>query len=155
MYSTHTTYTYDEYKKLHEVASHSQLRQLKILIFLLALTMGVFSFFATHSFYGPVLVLIVFALLFLSWRFIIDNAVKKVWNSDKSMQNSSVQMVFDETGWCSTSERGSHTYKYDDVIKVVETKTNFYIFTAVNVATIIVKDNCSEELIDFIRKIKK
>ncbi|MBQ2430817.1 MAG: YcxB family protein, partial [Campylobacter sp.] len=44
--------------------------------------------------------------------------------------------------------------KYEDLYKIVETKTNFYLFVGNILAFTIIKQNCSAELIEFLRKIK-
>ena len=71
------------------------------------------------------------------------------------MQNDEVEIIFDDSGWSTVNERGTYHYKYDDIYKIAETKTNIYIFISINMATIHVKDKCSEELSDFVRKLKK
>ncbi|MBR7047357.1 MAG: YcxB family protein, partial [Campylobacter sp.] len=45
--------------------------------------------------------------------------------------------------------------KYEDLYKIVETKTNFYLFVGNILAFTIIKENCSAELIEFLQKIKR
>lgn len=155
MYTTKIKYTYDEYKKLSEFSMNLQLRKTKIICYLLVALISVFTFFVTQSIYGALLTLIVALFIPLMTKFNTNRLIRKIWNSNKLMQNDEVEIIFDDSGWSTVNERGTYHYKYDDIYKIAETKTNIYIFISINMATILVKDNCSEEMIDFVRKLKK
>ncbi len=45
--------------------------------------------------------------------------------------------------------------KYSDIYKIVETDKNIYIMVAKNEGYILLKSNCSKELIEFLKSIKK
>lgn len=155
MYTTKVKYTYDEYKKLSEFSVNLQLRKTKIICYVLVAIISALTFFVTQSIYGALLVLAVALFIPAMTKFNTNRLIRKIWNSNKLMQNDEVEIIFDDSGWSTVNERGTYSYKYDDIYKIAETKTNIYIFTSINTATILVKDNCSEELIDFIRKLKK
>ena len=46
-------------------------------------------------------------------------------------------------------------YAYDKIYEVNESKTNFYIMLTAAEGLIILKENCSDELCEFVRRIKK
>ena len=50
---------------------------------------------------------------------------------------------------------GFTTIPYDKLYRVVETPTNFYLMIARNQGMVIVKENCSAELIAFLQKLGK
>mgnify|MGYP003305682378 CR=1 FL=1 len=54
----------------------------------------------------------------------------------------------------SPSDMGKVVLKDDEIYKLYETKTNFYILLNAKEVMIIVKENCSEELCEFIRNKK-
>ena len=53
-----------------------------------------------------------------------------------------------------TSGGAVTTLKYSQIFRILETKTNFYLLTAENQGTIIVKKNCSPALIAFLKELK-
>ena len=54
-----------------------------------------------------------------------------------------------------TRTSGNETrLKYSEIYRILETKTNFYVLTAANQGTILVKKNCSPALIAFLRELK-
>ena len=62
---------------------------------------------------------------------------------------------FAEDRFESVSDRGSAFVKYDEIYKILETDTNFYLFLSKNQALNIIKANCSGELISFLREKKR
>ena len=79
------------------------------------------------------------------------NNSKEYFKSNKVAQNSVINYTFEEDKIVIETERGSSFIKYDEVYKVYETKTNIYLFISNNQAYVIVKENCSDELTQFIK----
>ncbi len=158
MYSTCTIYTRKEYMKFAK--SILILRFKKVLPLLYFLFSAVLFFVrGDMSFVGALCALIFcFLALLASSVFIIPMCFlmfKRNWNTDKMMHNLRVDMVFNENDLNISSSDGQSIINYDSIYKIIETKTHFYIMLSAVKGHIVVKDNCSKELIDFIRKIKK
>jgi len=43
---------------------------------------------------------------------------------------------------------------YDDIFKIIETETNFYMMVSKGSGLIIVKKNCTQELLEFLQRLK-
>ncbi|MCR4617053.1 MAG: YcxB family protein [Lachnospiraceae bacterium] len=81
-------------------------------------------------------------------------SAKKEYESNKLYQNSVATYKFYEDKIEAASDRGTSYLLYDELYKVVETKTNFYLFFSKRQCLNIIKANCSEELILFLREKK-
>ncbi len=83
--------------------------------------------------------------------------VKKEFRSSKLLQTTVSVFRFHEDRLESASDRGTAFVRYDELYRIVETKTNFYLFISKGQALNVIKANCSEELIAFLheKSIKK
>lgn len=77
--------------------------------------------------------------------------IKNYWDTNKLMKNKIEKYSFYNHCFKSSSKIGYSEINYDKLYKIVETDSNFYFMIAINQGFIIVKDDCSDELIDFIR----
>lgn len=77
------------------------------------------------------------------------------WKLGSKTNSDTYRYTFFEDYFEVKTER--HTYKinYHDILKVIETKTNFYLKYEKYSAFILKKENCSDELIQYIRKFKQ
>ncbi|MBQ3110669.1 MAG: YcxB family protein [Clostridia bacterium] len=64
-------------------------------------------------------------------------------------------MRFYEAHIESEGAKSSTKVLYKNLYKIVETKTSFYVMMGNNMGFIVMKDDCPEGLIEFIRSIKK
>ena len=158
MYSTYTIYTRKEYMKFARVIL--TLRSKKNFLFLY-IFLSIFEFFilGNWSFFG-VLIALIYGFLLLLVALILSLPVeilmfRRNWNTDKMMHNLRLDMTFNENDLKVNNLNGQSVINYDNIYEIIETKTRFYIMVSVNKGYIVVKDNCSKELIDRIRKIKK
>lgn len=53
------------------------------------------------------------------------------------------------------TENSYEKFEYSMIHKIIETETNFYILKTINSGYFIVKNNCSPELIEFIKNLKQ
>ncbi|SFG10081.1 YcxB-like protein [Oribacterium sp. WCC10] len=81
--------------------------------------------------------------------------VKKNYKSSKFLQTTVTTFKFAEDRFEAISERGHSVIRYDDLYKVIETKTNFYLYISNNQALTVIKANCSDELVSFLKKLSK
>lgn len=81
--------------------------------------------------------------------------IKKTYESNKAMKRNPVSTVYFSNEYLTeTNSKGAVNLAYADIYIIVETKTNFYIMLAKNNGIIIVKQNCTPELIIFLQNLK-
>ena len=61
---------------------------------------------------------------------------------------------FYESQFISKTEKSEVIVKYEELYKILENKTNFYLMIADNQGYIVSKANCDNELIEFIHELK-
>lgn len=114
----------------------------------------------TYGYFYPVVRFFFFLAiaLFVSYIFVLLAAllgIKKTYESNKAMKRNPVSTVyFYNEHLTETNSKGVVNLAYADIYKIVETKTNFYIMLAKNNGIIIVKQNCTPELIIFLQNLK-
>ena len=153
MYKTQTKITLDEIIKLNKVYffKMQKVRLILMVLYEIFLLWVCLSAFALHWILlgGIFLFLVIFVPIF--WYMMLVANSKKYFKSNKVAQNSVINYTFEEDKIVIETERGSSFIKYDEVYKFYETKTNFYLFENNKQAYVIVKDNCSDELTQFIK----
>ena len=153
MYQTQLEYTYDEYRKMQtRVYEANIILQLIViavatpLIILLLKNIGSIAPYAVAIIAGVVII-----------KYIVRLVDKKGegWKLGSKENTDTYQYTFFEDHFEVKTER--HTYKinYHDILKVIETKTHLYLKYEKYSAFILKKENCSDELIQYIRKFKR
>ena len=75
--------------------------------------------------------------------------------ADKHLQKNGLYTYSFYENYFEAKTNNSFTkFDYEDIFSVIESKTNFYIMKSPNQAHIIVKNNCSPELLEFISNLK-
>ena len=80
---------------------------------------------------------------------------KKAYYANTAMQDIVLTYSFYPDHVETNNTLGFTTIPYDKLYRVVETPTNFYLLIARNQGMVIVKENCSAELIAFLQKLGK
>ena len=146
LYTTTTTYSYEEYKRYNL----SLLLKRSRIIFYIILELWILLLGCLMSNYF----LILFAIMYPIIIAILQNRhIKKVWNSNKVAQNMSVKFDFYDTYFTEINENGETRLEYNKLHKIIETKTNFYLMIAKNQGFILNKSNLPEGLADFLKNI--
>lgn len=156
LYKTQTAYSFEEYSKYNEAVLLKQKGFKAVMItlpVLYVLLMGA-VFYSTREISTVFVVL--FALLLSTVVFIASfkKAVKKTYYSNKAITSCVADFEFYDNYVREITQNGETKLEYSKIYKIIETKTNFYIMASVNQGFIIVKGNCPDGLIDFIKSIK-
>ena len=102
-----------------------------------------------------IIILSLVAYLFIRCPFFLNKSVEKAYFSNSFLQNNRLQSFsfyadhFEEKTNASLSK-----IEYSLIHTIIETETNFYILTGENQGYVIIKNNCSPELIEFIQNLK-
>lgn len=146
LYTTTTSYSYDEYKRF----SWNLLLKRSHIIFYIILEL----FILLLGCFMKNILLIVFAVIYPIMIFLLQNRqIKKVWKSNKVAQDMLVNFEFYDTYFVEKDKNGNTKLDYSNLHKVIETKTNFYLLIAKNQGFILVKENMPEGLADFLKSI--
>lgn len=156
LYKTQTAYSFEEYSKYNEAVLLKQKGFKAVMItlpVLYVLLMGA-VFYSTREISTVFVVL--FALLLSTVVFIASfkKAVKKTYYSNKAITSCVADFEFYDNYVREITQNGETKLEYSKIYKIIETKTNFYIMASVNQGFIIVKGNCPDGLVDFIKSIK-
>lgn len=156
LYKTQTAYSFEEYSKYNEAVLLKQkgLKAVMIIIpVLYVLLMGA-VFYSTREISTVFVVL--FALLLSTAIFIASfkKTIKKTYYSNKAITSCVADFEFFDNYVRELTQNGETKLEYSKIYKIIETKTNFYIMASVNQGFIIVKGNCPDGLVDFIKSIK-
>ena len=147
LYKTTTKFTIEEYRKFNlAIIKKKNLPLLSIFAFLCLLIGGILL---KNN------VLVVFAILYPVLLYIaLQIGVKRVFNSNKLLQNTEVTYEFYEDYMIEKHEGGEAKVPYEKLDEIIETKTNFYLMIAKNQGFMISKENMPEGLEEFIRSKK-
>ena len=155
---TTTMLTYDEYKKFNYAVLHKTLGfKMKILyiasaVLIIINVILIFSQGFIDS-YNIAMFAFVFIWLFLLY-FIPNRQIKKTYNTTKIIQNYNSIMTFYDDYYTEKSDFNFTQIKYDELHKIIETNTHFYLLVGEIGGSIVIKENCSAQLIEFLQKIK-
>ncbi len=104
----------------------------------------------TYEIYLLVVFAIPLVLVYVSKR-----QCRRVYNANPQLQERHSVMRFYEDHLQETSNHQSVDVPYSSIAHLVETRTHFYLMTAANQGMIIIKKNCSAELIQFLHELKQ
>lgn len=91
-------------------------------------------------------ILVLLLVVFFTLRF----RIKRTYRKNPLWQNMEVTLIFDREAFIARNIRGEFHYTYDDIVKVIMTKQDFYIMLGPNVSFPIEKKNCSPEALEFL-----
>ena len=75
------------------------------------------------------------------------------WKSNKLIQNATYKFKFNDNGFEVISPKGSSSIEYSALYRIIETKDRFYLYISKNQTFVIIKENCSNELIALLQEI--
>ena len=84
------------------------------------------------------------------YYFGMNYKIKKAYQKNPLFQNMEVTLIFDRESFVAQNKRGEFHYTYDDIVKVIMTKQDFYILIGENTGFAIEKENCSPEALEFL-----
>ena len=152
MYTTYVKSTYDEYKKMIKATTKS--KYLKLI-----LTMGCISFILFSMIIGFKLITFIMSL-FLTAIFFLETFIirtirtKLTWKSNRMSHNLVCQLTFNEHDLKIENKFGITRIPYHYLYKIIETETNFYILASKTTCYNVIKNNCSIDLINFLKNLK-
>ena len=154
LFKSNTKYNYEEYKKFnYAITSSINKMPVKIVVIMLLFILMAYMYMS-RSIHVSLIMLICSIIFPVFLILTIKSNIKRTYSSNKSMQDMDVNFEFYDEYFMYKCKIGDSKIEYKDLYKILETKTNIYLMIAKNQGVILKKENCSEDLIDFIRKMK-
>ncbi|MDL2310997.1 YcxB family protein [Peptostreptococcaceae bacterium OttesenSCG-928-C18] len=152
LYKTTTKITEQEMKN---ITISSLLRKPQTYIFI-GCTLFIFYILLTYLLeigYFLALVIDIIIVIF-SFYLGITSRVKKDYRELKRINDGIYNIYFYKDRIRFSTKVSNSEYKYDLLYKIIETRLNFYIMLTDTQGIIVQKENCSNEMLEFIRHIK-
>ncbi len=149
MFQSQTEYTFEEYQRynreiLYNVKNvNKTIFMFRILLLIVAVVTKELTYIA-----GALLVPIIFKATFTFQE-------KRAYKKNEKLHNMMMYYRFYEDYIEQESKLGTVTIFHYQISDVLETATNFYLLTANNGAIMIVKEQCTPELIDYLVRFKE
>ena len=125
----------------------------KLIMMLGLLVIAVINFKSGNKQLGSILLIMVVALpMFLD--IMMKKQVTKAYNDNANTQGINTSLTFYDNYYEGHSEIGDNKYLYEELYKIIETPTNFYLMLSPQHGSIVIKENCSEELLMFLDRLK-
>ena len=156
LFTTEMTMTKKEYtrfsKKVYDVfqAEHKKTMTLGILVGILGVVSGLSSKQYIWVAAGVFIAVIMLLLTVVQKRMKISDA----YDRNQKIHDRVDKISFFEDAVVAHSKFGAVRIEYDDVVEIIETRTNFYIMKSADAGIIVVKNNCSAELISYLQGLK-
>lgn len=96
------------------------------------------------------IVLFTSLIIFPVMYFGTDFQIKKAYQKTPFWKDMEQTLIFEKDNFSVKSKRGEFLYSYDDIVKVFNTKEDFYIMLGPNVGFPIEKKNCTPEALEFL-----
>ena len=146
LYHTKSKNTFDEYKKY--VLTLQKKRMILIIVLLVIFFVFVAAVTKYAAFYVAAAI-----VPFLEY-FSTVRPLKKIYYSNKLAVDAVLEYDFYDTYFTKNSIAGEDKIEYSKLLKVIETKTNFYLMIALNQGYMLKKEDMPEGLDEFIRKLR-
>lgn len=143
MYQTELEYTYSEYMKMQR-----RIYIKELIVILVIVIIGIIVGINPIGCVGLGILSILISFVISAIR------IRRGWELDKKTDTIINKYTFLEHHFEVHNEKGAYNINYHDINYIIETKTHFYIRCSEYSNFIIKKENCTEELIQLIRKYK-
>lgn len=152
-YHTETKSSLEEVRKLNKVyffKLHKGFCFFVVLFELALIAYGVYSIIKRPGFFAYFFIGI--AVVFPVLLFVITELrIRKDFSTNKIAKDTTVSYTFDEEQFTVETSRGTQIIKYSELYRIIESSDNFYLFISDRMAMNVIKKNCGDDLIEFLR----
>ena len=85
-------------------------------------------------------------------RIFLKLGFKRIWNSNKDADELETSFTFHFSDFRQKNKLSDRTIRYSDLSEIIETDTNFYLMLDKNQGSLLNKNDCPEELINFLHQ---
>ena len=127
------------------------IRRKGFVLYIIILIVGLLAYVMLSPLEEKIMSVILFPPIFASmYYFGMNYQIKRAYQKNPLFQNMEVTLIFDREAFIARYIRGEFHYTYDDIVKVIMTKQDFYILIGENTGFAIEKENCSPEALEFL-----
>lgn len=126
-------------------------RRKGFVLYITILIIGLFTYIMFSPLEKKIMSIILAPPIFASmYYFGMNYQIKRAYQKNPLFQNMEVTLIFDRESFVAQNKRGEFHYTYDDIVKVIATKQDFYILIGENTGFAIEKKNCTPEALEFL-----
>ena len=127
------------------------IRRKGFVLYIIILIVGLLAYVMLSPLEEKIMSVILFPPIFASmYYFGMNYKIKRAYQKNPLFQNMEVTLIFDREAFVAQNKRGEFHYTYDDIVKVIRTKQDFYILIGENTGFAIEKKNCTPEALEFL-----
>ena len=127
------------------------IRRKGFVLYIIILIVGLLAYVMLSPLEEKIISVILFPPIFASmYYFGMNYQIKRAYQKNPLFQNMEVTLIFDREAFIARNIRGEFHYAYDDIVKVIMTKQDFYILIGESTGFAIEKENCSPEALEFL-----
>ena len=127
------------------------IRRKGFVLYIIILIVGLFTYVMLSPLEEKIMSVILFPPIFASmYYFGMNYQIKRAYQKNPLFQNMEITLIFDREAFVAQSKRGEFRYTYDDIVKIIMTKQDFYILIGESTGFAIEKENCSPEALEFL-----
>ena len=150
-YKATTIYTFQEFERFGKTISAKRLRICDYIVVITYLVIAAISFLQNN--YSALLIyLIIIPIMMIGSRIFLKLGFKRIWNSSKDADGLETSFTFHFSDFRQKNKLSDRTIRYSDLSEIIETDTNFYLMLGKNQGSLLNKNDCSEELINFLHQ---
>ena len=127
------------------------IRRKGFVLYIIILIIGLFAYVMLGPLEEKIISIILAPPIFASmYYFGMNYQIKRAYQKNPLFQNMEVTLIFDREAFVAQNKRGEFHYTYDDIVKVIRTKRDFYILIGENTGFAIENKNCTPEALEFL-----
>lgn len=127
------------------------IRRKGFVLYIIILIVGLLAYVMLSPLEEKIMSVILFPPIFASmYYFGMNYQIKRAYQKNPLFQNMEVTLIFDREAFIARNIHGEFHYTYDDIVKVIMTKQDFYILIGENTGFAIEKKNCTPEALEFL-----
>ena len=131
------------------------IRRKGFVLYIIILIVGLLAYVMLSPLEEKIISIILAPPIFASmYYFGMNYQIKRAYQKNPLFQNMEVTLIFDRETFVAQSKRGEFRYTYDDIVKVIMTKQDFYILIGENTGFPIEKKSCTPEALVFLLELQ-
>jgi len=156
-FTIQTDYTEEEFVRFNRtiLKKGNRFRRTIILMNVSLIAIAVTAVFYRNDYVA--LIPIAVLLAFINWYFFkgIDMRAARNFRQNDAIKDKVFELSFYDDHYEGASDTGKTSILYSNLHKIIETPTNYYIMHGEMTGTIIQKEKCPTEFIDFIHEVRR
>ena len=154
LFEVETEYTLEKYAKYIKTAGKNATIMLFVFVIAIIVLLNIFWLAVFYTLFPILYTIILIALGLAEYVLIMTFKTKKAWNTNKAMHGMVNHYLLYEDRIEQVNSLGTVSVKYDQLYRIFENKSAFYLMVANNQGILIDKEKCSAELLKFLEELK-